>query len=288
MLAVRSEGGLSLTRMMVEAVRRFLRHDMSTHSAALAFHVVFSAFPFVIVLMALGGFLNLTGLGDWQRYSAPELLPPRSMRVLAAALRELRPPPGGLLSFSAVAALWLSSRGTRALIRAMNVAYDVVTPRPAWKRYLLSIVYTLGIVIMLIAAAVMMTVGPSALEWLATLFGLQHGVVVAWTWLRWPAGLLMLELAIAIVYYAAPNVKHEFRFITLGSVISVVVWVLASAGLRFYVAHMAFYNADYGRVGAIIFLLLYLYVSLAVLLFGAEVNALQEKKAQENARDDRA
>ena len=118
MLPVPGLCGQYLARLMVEAARRFSRHDMSTYGAALAFHVLFSVFPFIILLMALGGFLNLTGLSDWQRFTAPELLPPRSMRVLAAAVRELRPPPEGLLSFSAFAALWLSSRGPLALLRS--------------------------------------------------------------------------------------------------------------------------------------------------------------------------
>jgi membrane protein len=96
--------------------------------------------------------------------------------------------------------------------------------------------------------------------------------------------LILLASVVAIIYYAAPNVGHEFRFVTVGSVLCVAVWGLASFGLRFYVTHVAFYHKSYGGVGAIILLLIYLYLSMVSLLFGAEVNAVREARRRQDGR----
>ncbi|MFL6717248.1 MAG: YihY/virulence factor BrkB family protein [Burkholderiaceae bacterium] len=260
------------------AIQRFFRHNMPVYAAALVFHVLLSVFPFILLLMALASFLGLGDLVAWNRLAAPSLVPPRLVALLVRAIRELPPLHGGILSFSAAAALWLASRATRATIQAMNVVYEVATPRPAWRRYLVSLAYTVGLVILLTAAGMLMAAGPTVLHWLAWLSGLDGGFVRLWTWLRWPAALISLASAIAIVYYAAPNVVHEFRFVTMGSVLCVAAWGLASFLLRLYVIHIASYYKTYGSVGAIVLLLFYLYLSMISLLFGTEVNAVLEAR----------
>src|SRR4051812_16797292 len=92
--------------------------------------------------------------------------------------------------------------------------------------------YTLGIIAMPTAAAILMASGPVVLRWLAHLFWLEQIFVLAWTWLRWPAALALLAFAVAIVYYVAPNLGHRFRFVSASSALCVFVWSIASAGLR--------------------------------------------------------
>ena len=134
---------------------------------------------------------------------------------------------------------------------------------------------------LLLFTAGLMVIGPQAMEWLAGQVGMRELVVVLWTWLRWPVIVLMLMLVVALLYYVAPDVEQEFRFITPGSVLAVLVWILASVAFGVYVQNFADYNATYGSIGAIIVLLLYLYISAAVLLFGAELNAVIEHASVE-------
>lgn len=101
-------------------------------------------------------------------------------------------------------------------------------------------------------------------------------VVTVWAWLRWPVAVLLLVLAVAVFYYVTPDVEQEFRFITPGSLIAVLTWIAASLGFGYYVQNFADYSATYGSIGAIIVLLMYFYLSAAVLLFGAELNAVIE------------
>nr|BFE90882.1 hypothetical protein GCM10020185_14180 [Pseudomonas brassicacearum subsp. brassicacearum] len=194
---------------------------------------------------------------------------------------QLQQSKGGLLSVGIVIALWTASAGVRLMMSAMNAAYDVVEGRPAWKRFPLSIFYTIGIAGMLLAAAALMVLGPQVMGWIAAQVGLETFIVTLWTIVRWPVIVFLLMVAVALIYYVMPDVKQEFRFITPGSVLAVVVWIVASLGFAFYVKTFADYNAMYGSIGAIIVLLLYFYISSAVLLLGAEMNAVIEHMSTE-------
>ncbi len=163
----------------------------------------------------------------------------------------------------------------------MNAAYDVVEGRPLWKRFPLSIIYTVGIAGMLLIAAALMVLGPQVMSWIAAQVGLEYFIVTLWTIARWPVIVILLMVAVALIYYVMPDVKQEFRFITPGSVLAVVVWIIASLGFGLYVKEFANYNAMYGSIGAIIVLLLYFYISAAVLLLGAEMNAVIEHMSRE-------
>ena len=95
-----------------------------------------------------------------------------------------------------------------------------------------------------------------------------------WTWLHWPVVVLLLLLTVALIYYLGPNIDQPFRYVTPGSVSAVVVWIFASAGFSAYVDNFGNYGATYGSLGGMIVLLLYFFVSSAVLLLGAEINAM--------------
>jgi membrane protein len=126
---------------------------------------------------------------------------------------------------------------------------------------------------MVIVAVGLMLVGPRVMEWLAEQAGLGPLFVMFWAWLRFPVATLLLIIFVALVYYMFPNINQPFRFITPGAILAVIVWLAASFGFSFYVSNYVNLHAIYGGLGAIIVLLLYIFISAAVLLFGAEVNA---------------
>ncbi len=279
--------GIGPGQLGKRSVKEFLADDMTTYAAALAYHVLLALFPFVIFLVALLGFLNIPQFFDWLVSQAQTALPQQAAQQVVQVIREVQgQAQGGLLSFGIIAAIWAASAGVRSLMNALNAAYDVEESRPSWQRYLLSILYTIALAVMLIVAAGLMLIGPQVAEWIAGQVGLGNLFLTLWTWLRWPVAVLLLMLALAIVYYAAPNVSQPFRFITPGSVLAVIVWILASLGFSYYVSNFGSYGATYGSLGAVVVLLLYFFISSAVLLLGAEVNAeiyhaRQEERAQE-------
>ncbi len=269
------------------SVKEFLADDMTTYAAALAYHVLLALFPFVIFLVALLGFLRIPQFFDWLVSQAQTALPPQAAEQVVQVIRQVEgQAQGGLLSFGIVTAIWAASAGVRSLMNALNAAYDVEESRPSWKRYLLSILYTIGLAVMLIVAAGLMLIGPQVAEWIAGQAGLGNLFLTLWTWLRWPVAVILLMLAVAVIYYAAPNVDQPFRFITPGAVLAVIVWIIASLGFSYYVSNFGSYNATYGSLGAVVVLLFYFFISSAVLLLGAEVNsevhhARQEEQTQE-------
>jgi membrane protein len=273
--------GIGPFTVLRRAIKEFFEDDMTTYAAALAYQVLFSIFPFIIFLVALLGFLHLSSFFEWLRQQLEIIVPQQAMDQLNQVIDQLQQPRGGLLSFGMVIALWTASSAVRATMHALNTAYDVKEGRPAWKLYPLSIVYTIGIAAMLILAAALLVVGPGAIEWLTQMVGLERYFVILWAWLRWPVALFLLTLAVAVIYYVGPDVEQEFRFITPGAVLSVLVWVAGTIAFDYYVRSFANYNATYGSVGAIIVLLTYFYISAAVLLFGAEINAVIEHTSPE-------
>ncbi|WP_419708832.1 YihY/virulence factor BrkB family protein [Pseudomonas sp. NFX224] len=273
--------GLPLHRVMVRTVTEFVDDEMSTYASALAYQMLFSLFPFILFLIALIGFLHLPDFFSWLRLQSELVLPPQALEQVNPVIDQLQQSKGGLLSVGIVIALWTASAGVRLMMSAMNAAYDVVEGRPAWKRFPLSIIYTVGIAGMLLIAAALMVLGPQVMSWIAAQVGLEFFIVTLWTIARWPVIVILLMVAVALIYYVMPDVKQEFRFITPGSVLAVVVWIIASLGFGLYVKEFANYNAMYGSIGAIIVLLLYFYISAAVLLLGAEMNAVIEHMSRE-------
>lgn len=271
--------GLKLGLVIRKTITDFFDDDMTTYASALAYQVLFSIFPFVIFLIALLGFLHLSDFFNWLRIQAQLVLPREAMPTVNQVIDELQQEKSGLLSFGVIVALWSASAAVRATMNALNVAYNVRESRPAWKLYPLSILYTLGLAALLIIAAALLTVGPQAMQWLAHWVGLEQLFVTLWAWLRWPAALFLLMLSVAMIYYAAPNVRHEFQFISPGALLAVPVWIAASVGFNYYVTNFGDYSAMYGSVGTIIVLLLFFFISAAVLLFGAELNAVVEQNA---------
>ncbi|WP_313023892.1 YihY/virulence factor BrkB family protein [Pseudomonas lopnurensis] len=280
-MAILDTRGLGVMTLFKRTFKEFSNDDMSTYASALAYRALFSLFPFLLFLMALLGFLHLPEFFAWLREQASLVLPPVAMDQINPVIDQLQDQKSGLLSIGILVALWTASVGVRSLMNAMNKAYGVEEGRPGWKLTLLSLVYTVGIAIMLLLAAGLMVMGPQVMGWLAEQVGLKDIVVLLWNWLRWPIAVLLMMLVVAVLYYVAPDVEQDFRFITPGSALAVIVWIIASIGFGIYVQNFGNYDATYGSIGAIIVLLLYFYISAAVLLLGAELNAVIEHASDE-------
>ncbi|MCC2639035.1 MAG: Ribonuclease protein [Moraxellaceae bacterium] len=263
------------------AVKEFLNDDMPTYASALAYQAIFSLFPFLLFLIALIGFLQLPQFFDWLQGQAFTLLPAQARDEVLPIIHQLQQQKAGLLSAGILVALWSASAGVRSTMHALNAAYDVKEGRPAWKTVSLSVLYTIGLAVLLLLIAGLMVTGPEVMRWLAGKIGLEQFVVTAWTWARWPVAAALMILVVALIYYVAPDVEQSFRFITPGSVLAVLFWIAASLGFGFYLRNFGNYNAMYGSIGAVIILLLYFYLSSAVLLFGAELNAVIEHRNPE-------
>jgi membrane protein len=269
-----SIGPLELTKRSIR--KAYLQDDMLMYAAALAYRAFFAFIPFLIFVVALLGVLQVPGFFEWLLSKAQNILSKDAVGQMKLVLEQVRHQArGGLLALAAVAvALWYASVAVRSLMTALNVAFDVKKGRPAWRRYPLSMLFAIGYALIIALASALMLVGTPIMSSLLAQLGFREGLTSVWQWLRWPAAVLLLMITVALTYDLLPNDEEPFRFLTPGAVLAVLVWVVASVSLHYYVLNFANYSVMYGALGAVLMLLLYFYVSAAVLLLGAEVNAV--------------
>lgn len=271
----KSRGSELLWETAKRSTRSFFEHDMPTYAAALAYRALFALFPFFVFLVALLGLLEVGRFFEWLIEETHSALQEQYARLAEQLIAQVQYQTQGELLLSVIViALWSVSRGVNTLTKALHTIYGVEESRPAWKRVGLQLFFAPSLAITLILATVLLLIGPRTVEWIAGLVGLDEMFVSLWSWLRLPAALALLMLAVSLIYWVVPNVNTSFRLITPGAALAVVSWLVASLAFSYYLTNFADYSVVYGSLGAAVALLLYFYISATVLLLGAEVNAL--------------
>jgi membrane protein len=273
-------GGLGAKELARRVMHEIQKDECLGRASQLAYYFLFALFPFFLFLTTLLGYLPIPDLLDRLLETLGQMLPGEALQLVEDNIRQLvTGRRGGLLSFGILAALWTSSSALTAIIDSLNRAYDVEEGRPFWKVRLTAIGLTVGLSAFIVVALVLLTFGPQLGGWVADLVGLGQVFELTWNILRWPAIVCLLVVATTLVYYFAPDVEQEWKWITPGSACAVLGWLLASLGFAFYVNHFGSYNATYGSIGAVIVLLTWMYVSGLLLLVGGEINAEIEHAA---------
>jgi membrane protein len=277
-LSVRSWAGV-----LRRTVREFRADNLTDWAAALTYYGILSIFP---ALLALVSILGLFGQSATQPLidNLSALAPGPATQILTGALKSLQSSRGaaGVLFFAGLAgALWSASGYVAAFMRASNAIYDVGEGRPAWMTLPVRVGVTIVTVLLLAVSAVAVVItGPLAKQ-VGDVIGLGSAAVTAWDIAKWPVLVLIVSFLFALLYWAAPNVKHpRFRWVTPGGVVAVLLWIVASAAFAFYVANFSSYNKTYGALGGVICFLVWLWLSNVVILLGAELNAEMERGRQ--------
>jgi membrane protein len=264
-------------------VREFQEDNLTDWAAALTYYGILAIFP---ALLALVSVLGLLGSSTTQSLidNLDTVAPGPAKDIFTSAIKNLQNSQGaaGVLFVVGLAgALWSASGYVAAFMRASNDIYDVGEGRPIWKTLPTRVLTTLVLLLMLAAVAIAVTfTGPLA-EQAGNVLGLGDTAISVWNIAKWPVILIVVMTMFAILYWAAPNVKHpKFRWISPGSVVGVLLWIIASAAFAFYVASFASYNKTYGALGGVIVFLVWLWISNIAILLGAEFNAELERGRQ--------
>jgi membrane protein len=210
--------------------------------------------------------------------------PGPAKQILTSALQGLQKSQGaaGILFIVGLAgALWSASGYVAAFMRASNAIYDIGEGRPVWKTLPVRVGMTIVTVALLAISAIAVVVtGPLAKQ-VGNVVGLGGAAVTAWDIAKWPFLIVIVSFMFALLYWAAPNVKHpKFKWVSPGGVLAVLLWLLASAAFAFYVSNFGSYNKTYGSIGGVICFLTWLWISNVVILLGAEFNAELERGRQ--------
>lgn len=240
------------------------------------FSALLALFPFLLFLVALAGVLIDPNQAQLLIKELGRVAPEAVTQILGERLKELvTGNHAGLLTVGGVGAIWAASGGVVAMMDALNTVYDVNESRPFWKVRAIAIGVTLAGALLSIIASASMVAAPAFASWL----GEPLGTLVMW--LRLPVAGLLMMLVWALIYYLLPDVQQEFKFITPGSVVGVILWLLASWGFSVYVRNFGSYDVSYGALGGVIVMLMWMWISAQVILVGAEINALLEHKSPE-------
>jgi membrane protein len=261
-----------------ELIKRTVRETMDDDglglAAQLAFYFFLALVPTLLFLIALASFLPAENLVGTVVSMLQGVAPSEVIAIIRAQLTKIADgDQTGLLSFGVAAALWSSSAAMVAVISALNRAYDVEDARPWWKQRLIAIGLTLGVSVFLLVATTLVLAGPELADYISSRVGL--GSALAWPWkiLQWPLVFALVTLAVGFIYYFAPDVDQDWVWITPGSLVATVLWLLGSLGFRAYVVNFGSYNETYGALGGVMVLMLWLYLSGLVIVVGAELNS---------------
>ena len=243
-------------------------------AAQLAYYFFLALFPALLFLVALISFIPVEGLLDTITTTLGRVAPSEALTLIQDQILKIADNKnGGLLTLGMIGTIWSTSSGVTAIIDTLNQAYDIQEARPWWKVRLIALGLTISLAIFIVLATTLVLVGPTLGEKVAAWAHL--GPAFAWTWniIQWPVVFGLVALAIAMIYYFAPDAEQEWIWITPGSILATMLWLLTSLAFRFYVTHFTSYNATYGAIGGAIVLMLWFYVSALAVLVGAEMNA---------------
>ncbi|WP_052172757.1 YihY/virulence factor BrkB family protein [Nocardia sp. BMG111209] len=258
------------------SVRRFRENNLTDWAAALTYYSVLSLFPGLIVLT---GLLSALGRGatDSLIDTVRRIGPGSGTALLIDAVHQLQ----GARSFAGVvavigivSALWSASSYLGAFMRAVNAIYGTAEGRPIWQTFPLRIALTVVVLILITVTAAAVSLTGSLARRVGDWLGWGSAAVAAWNIAKWPVLIVVVTLLVALLYWAAPNARQlGFRWLSPGSVLAVVVWVVASIGFTLYATHFGSYNKVYGSLAGAIVLLIWLWLTNIAILLGAQVDA---------------
>ncbi len=275
-------GGLGVIELSKRVFHDVLANDCLGQAAQLAYYFLFALFPFLLFLTTLLAYIPVPHLLDQLMSSLARTLPTEALEIVQAHVRSVvSQQRTGLLSFGIIAAVWTASSAIVAVMNGLNRSYQVEESRPWWKMRGLAILLVIGLSLFMIGATALLMFGPQLGNLIASAVGLGDVFTLAWNIMQWPVSIALLMMGLAILYYFAPDVVQEWRWVTPGSMFTVLGWIIASLGFSYYVTNFSSYNVTYGSLGAVIVLLTWLYLTAVFILVGGEVNAEIEHASPE-------
>jgi membrane protein len=263
-------------------VKAFQDDNITDWAAALTYYAVLSIFPAIIALISILGLVvdpaTITRvITDTVRQLGPE----SAVDTFADPINTIasnQSTAGVMLIVGVVVALWTASGYVGAFMRASNSVYGREEGRPFWKLRPFQMLITFVLVMLAAIVVIALVVSGPVAEAIGSAVGLGDTAVTAWNYAKWPVLLVIAMFMLAVLYWSAPNAKPAgFRWISPGSVLAILLWIVASAGFAFYAANFGSYNKTYGALGGVIVFLVWMWITNIAVLLGAEVNAETER-----------
>jgi membrane protein len=255
-------------------------------AGGVTFYALLALFPAIAALVSLYGLFADASTINSHLQGLSAVLPAGTLDIIAEQVGRIAAQRDASLSLGVVVGLlvtlWSANAGMKAIFDALNVVYDETEKRGFIKLTAQTLLFTLGALVVLVLALVSIVVVPAVLAWLGLGGGTERLVAAV----RWPVLLVAIAVALAVLYRFGPSRRRpQWRWISPGSAFAAIAWLVVSLAFSWYVANFANYNATYGSLGAVIGLMTWMWISVVVVLVGAEINAELE---HQTARDSTA
>lgn len=262
-------------------VKREISHDnLSIVAAGIVYYTFLAMVPALVAVIAIYGLVatpaDITNhLQVLAQVAPPDIMPMLEEQMTRIASDKQSAGLGAILGIAI--ALFGSSKAVRALMTGLNITYDEQEERGFIKLYATSLVLTLGGIVGILALLALLTVLPSLLEALPLTSFLEQALIIV----RWPVLVLLFAFALAILYRFGPcRDGAQWRWLSWGAAVAASLWLLVSIGFSLYVTYFGNYDKVYGPLGAIVVFLMWLYLTMFVILVGAELNAEMERQTE--------
>jgi len=264
--------GPTIRELALRVWREAQADDVFGGAAKLAYYFLLALFPLLIFLTSVIGFLP--GVQGSLMNGLARGAPPETMKLVRDTLSDVvSHRSGGLLSLGLIASLWSASSGVAALMDGLNKAYGAAASRPFWKRRLKAIALTLATVLLVVGGSVLIMVGHRLGAWLGHTFEISATLAFISTILGYLTGFALLLVGIGSLYYFGPDIERGQRRVNPGALFAAAGIVIGSLLFSFYVRVGPSASATYGSLGAVVTLMLWLYLVGLMLLVGGEINS---------------
>ncbi len=256
--------------------------ELSTRSASLSYYFLLALFPMLLFLISLIGVFAGPGseLRESIISSLGRLAPGSATDLIRSVIDQVFKHSSGLkLAAGILGALWAASGGMGAIVTSLNVVYRTPETRPWWKQKVTVVGLTVALAGLILVALVLVLYGGKIGELIATQVGLGEAFNIGWKILQWPVTFGAMFLSYSIIYYFAPSLEQRrWYWVTPGAVGGVLLWLVASLGFRVYLHFFNSYSGTYGSLGAVVILMLWLYITGFAILIGGELNWIIENE----------
>jgi len=275
----------SWTETLKRTVAEFREDKLQHWAAALTYYAVLSIFPALLVMVSLVGlFADAQQVTRVLTDTVAQLGPSTAAKTFQGPIESLtsnRGTAGIVFVVGIIAALWSASGYVSAFTDASNSIYEVGEGRPFWKLKPLQVAVTFVLIMLASFVALALVLSGPIVGALGSSLGIGDPVLTVWRFAKWPAMILLVVVIFGVLYYAAPNARVSgVRWVTVGAVAALLVWMVASVLFALYVSNFSSYNKTYGTLGGVVVFLLWLWLTNLAVLFGAELNAEIERAKQ--------
>lgn len=254
--------------------RELEKSDINLRASAVSFNFFLALFPATIFVFTLVAYVPVKGFESQLLDFLSIWLPEMAYDVVRSTILDIvNNQRSALLSFGVLAALYFSTNGVSSLMETFNKTYEIFDSRSFFKQKLVAIGLTIGVTLLILVSLLLLGVGPF-LEDIVQSFFLedQPTVVAVFKVLNWVILVTLLLLAFSILYYFGPATNDTWRFISPGSILTTILFLVTSFGFSFYINNFSAYNKLYGAIGVLPMMMLWMYLNSTLIILGFELN----------------